>query len=118
MVFDCGGLEFTACPFNNWYMDTEIGPWDLCDPPRFNILEKYHLSNNLERRNAVFVAGKGSDYYGPPRRRRVFYDAYAKRAAPARWVSGRLGLDSFSHEWQLTACFPLGDALLQAQTII
>ncbi|KAK3576127.1 hypothetical protein CHS0354_043096 [Potamilus streckersoni] len=39
MLFDCGGLEFTACPFNGWYMGTEIGARDLCDPYRYNILE-------------------------------------------------------------------------------
>jgi len=23
MKFDCGGLEFTGCPFSGWYMNTE-----------------------------------------------------------------------------------------------
>ncbi|XP_011496043.1 PREDICTED: nitric oxide synthase, salivary gland [Ceratosolen solmsi marchali] len=39
MVFDCGGLEFTAAPFNGWYMSTEIGSRDLCDINRYNLLE-------------------------------------------------------------------------------
>lgn len=39
MVFDCGGLEFTAAPFNGWYMSTEIGARDLCDVQRYNLLE-------------------------------------------------------------------------------
>ncbi|KAL3867553.1 hypothetical protein ACJMK2_040440 [Sinanodonta woodiana] len=39
MMFDCGGLEFTAAPFNGWYMSTEVGARDLCDPNRYNILE-------------------------------------------------------------------------------
>ncbi|XP_015598208.1 nitric oxide synthase, salivary gland [Cephus cinctus] len=39
MVFDCGGLEFTAAPFNGWYMSTEIGARDLCDVNRYNLLE-------------------------------------------------------------------------------
>ncbi|NP_001161704.1 nitric oxide synthase [Nasonia vitripennis] len=39
MVFDCGGLEFTAAPFNGWYMSTEIGSRDLCDVTRYNLLE-------------------------------------------------------------------------------
>jgi nitric oxide synthase oxygenase domain/subunit len=39
MLFDCGGLEFTACPFNGWYMGTEIGARDLCDTNRYNVLE-------------------------------------------------------------------------------
>lgn len=39
MVFDCGGLEFTAAPFNGWYMSTEIGARDLCDIGRYNLTE-------------------------------------------------------------------------------
>jgi nitric-oxide synthase, brain len=39
MMFDCGGLEFTATPFNGWYMGTEIGCRDLCDTTRYNITE-------------------------------------------------------------------------------
>ena len=37
MMLDCGGLEFTASPFNGWYMGTEIGARDLCDTYRYNI---------------------------------------------------------------------------------
>ncbi|CAG2065713.1 unnamed protein product, partial [Timema podura] len=39
MLFDCGGLEFTAAPFNGWYMITEIGCRNLCDVQRLNMLE-------------------------------------------------------------------------------
>lgn len=39
MAFDCGGLQFTAIPFNGWYMSTEIGTRDLGDPHRYNQLE-------------------------------------------------------------------------------
>ncbi|KAH3891948.1 hypothetical protein DPMN_016058, partial [Dreissena polymorpha] len=39
MVFDCGGLLFTAAPFNGWYMGTEIGARNFCDPYRYNLLE-------------------------------------------------------------------------------
>ena len=38
MMLDCGGLEFTACPFNGWYMGTEIGARNFCDPNRYNIM--------------------------------------------------------------------------------
>ncbi|KPM03085.1 nitric oxide synthase-like protein 1, partial [Sarcoptes scabiei] len=38
MKFDVGGIEFTACPFSGWYMDTEIAARDLCDQHRYNIL--------------------------------------------------------------------------------
>ncbi|KAK3612609.1 hypothetical protein CHS0354_042118 [Potamilus streckersoni] len=51
MVFDCGGLEFTACPFNGWYMGTEIGARDLCDPHRYNILEIVANKMELNTRN-------------------------------------------------------------------
>lgn len=39
MLLEIGGLEFTACPFNGWYMGTEIGVRDFCDYQRYNILE-------------------------------------------------------------------------------
>ncbi len=39
MLMEIGGLEFTACPFNGWYMGTEIGVRDFCDSQRYNILE-------------------------------------------------------------------------------
>ncbi|KAI5719913.1 hypothetical protein M8J76_016573 [Diaphorina citri] len=40
MMFDCGGLQFTAAPFNGWYMSTEIGCRDLCDTKRYNIFSR------------------------------------------------------------------------------
>lgn len=39
MLLEVGGLEFTACPFNGWYMGTEIGVRDFCDTQRYNILK-------------------------------------------------------------------------------
>lgn len=39
MLLEVGGLEFPACPFNGWYMGTEIGVRDFCDAQRYNILE-------------------------------------------------------------------------------
>lgn len=39
MFLEAGGLEFTACPFNGWYMGTEIGVRDFCDVQRYNILQ-------------------------------------------------------------------------------
>nr|KAG5713275.1 hypothetical protein BaRGS_007802 [Batillaria attramentaria] len=52
MLFDCGGLEFTACPFNGWYMGTEIGARDLCENNRYNILEKVAVSMGLDTRKS------------------------------------------------------------------
>ncbi|KAI5626091.1 nitric oxide synthase 2a, inducible isoform X1, partial [Silurus asotus] len=40
MLLEIGGLEFPACPFNGWYMGTEIGVRDFCDSQRYNMLEK------------------------------------------------------------------------------
>ncbi|XP_013404057.1 nitric oxide synthase, salivary gland-like isoform X2 [Lingula anatina] len=40
LMFDCGGIEFTACPFNGWYMGTEIATRDLCDQSRYNIIKE------------------------------------------------------------------------------
>ncbi|GAB6030176.1 hypothetical protein CHUAL_005852 [Chamberlinius hualienensis] len=40
MLFDVGGIEFPAVPFNGWYMVTEIGCRDLCDVKRYNVLEQ------------------------------------------------------------------------------
>lgn len=39
MLLEAGGLEFPGCPFNGWYMGTEIGVRDFCDVQRYNILE-------------------------------------------------------------------------------
>ncbi|XP_023575735.1 nitric oxide synthase, inducible isoform X2 [Octodon degus] len=40
MLLEVGGLEFPGCPFNGWYMGTEIGVRDFCDAQRYNILEE------------------------------------------------------------------------------
>ncbi|XP_043272207.1 nitric oxide synthase, salivary gland [Venturia canescens] len=53
MVFDCGGLEFTAAPFNGWYMSTEIGSRDLCDVTRYNLLETIATSMGLDTRSPI-----------------------------------------------------------------
>lgn len=39
MLLEIGGLEFTACPFNGWYMSAEIGSRNLCDSYRYNMLK-------------------------------------------------------------------------------
>lgn len=51
MLFDCGGLEFTACPFNGWYMGTEIGCRDLGDINRYNMLEEVATRMGLDTKN-------------------------------------------------------------------
>ncbi|XP_040856557.1 nitric oxide synthase, inducible isoform X3 [Ochotona curzoniae] len=48
MLLEAGGLEFPACPFNGWYMGTEIGARDFCDAQRYNILEEVGRRMGLE----------------------------------------------------------------------
>lgn len=52
MMLDCGGIEFTASPFNGWYMGTEIGARDLCDTGRYNVLESVAINMGLEIRKS------------------------------------------------------------------
>ncbi|KAJ7990649.1 hypothetical protein DPEC_G00302580 [Dallia pectoralis] len=48
MLMEIGGLEFPACPFNGWYMGTEIGVRDFCDYQRYNVLEEVGCRMGLE----------------------------------------------------------------------
>lgn len=50
MLLEIGGLEFPAAPFSGWYMSTEIGTRNLCDPHRYNILE---VRTNREGRGGL-----------------------------------------------------------------
>ncbi|XP_037910457.1 nitric oxide synthase isoform X2 [Hermetia illucens] len=50
MLFDCGGIQFTATSFSGWYMSTEIGCRNLCDTNRRNILEAVALKMDLDTR--------------------------------------------------------------------
>ncbi|XP_071093891.1 nitric oxide synthase-like isoform X1 [Haliotis cracherodii] len=52
ILFDCGGLEFTAAPFNGWYMGTEIGARDFCDVSRYNITEQVAVKMGLDVRKS------------------------------------------------------------------
>ena len=38
VLFDVGGVKYTAAPFNGWYMATEIGGRNFSDPQRYNLL--------------------------------------------------------------------------------
>ncbi|MGH0118444.1 UNVERIFIED_CONTAM: hypothetical protein FKN15_054296 [Acipenser sinensis] len=40
MMLEIGGLEFTAAPFNGWYLGSEVGVRNFCDNHRYNILEE------------------------------------------------------------------------------
>nr|DBA34249.1 TPA: hypothetical protein GDO54_001828 [Pyxicephalus adspersus] len=48
MLLEVGGIEFPACPFNGWYMGTEIGVRDFCDVQRYNVLEDVGRRMGLE----------------------------------------------------------------------
>ncbi|XP_060115369.1 nitric oxide synthase, inducible [Heteronotia binoei] len=48
MLLEVGGLEFAACPFNGWYLGTEIGVRDYCDAQRYNILQEVGLRMGLD----------------------------------------------------------------------
>ncbi|XP_053697417.1 nitric oxide synthase [Sabethes cyaneus] len=51
MLFDCGGIQFTATAFSGWYMSTEIGCRNLCDVNRRNLLEPIAVKMGLDTRN-------------------------------------------------------------------
>ena len=38
MILEIGGIQYTAAPFNGWYMGTEIGSRNLGDQHRYNLL--------------------------------------------------------------------------------
>lgn len=40
MKLEIGGIEYTAAPFNGWYMETEIGARNLADTNRYNMLPR------------------------------------------------------------------------------
>lgn len=39
MMLDVGGVQYTAAPFNGWYMSSEVASRDLCDVQRYNLLQ-------------------------------------------------------------------------------
>lgn len=51
MKLEIGGIEYTAAPFNGWYMETEIGARNLADSFRYNLLPKIASIMNLDTRS-------------------------------------------------------------------
>jgi len=53
MAFDIGGIQYTAAPFNGFYMETEVGARDFCDKDRYDLLpligERLGLDQTSER---------------------------------------------------------------------
>ena len=55
MMFEVGGLQFTAAPFTGWYQTTEIANRDLLDEQRYNLLEPIGRAMKLDMSsNATF----------------------------------------------------------------
>ncbi|MYL31705.1 nitric oxide synthase [Halobacillus halophilus] len=53
MRLEIGGLNYTAAPFNGWYMETEIGARNLADEFRYDLLPAVAEAMGLNtRRNA------------------------------------------------------------------
>lgn len=48
MKLEIGGLNYTAAPFNGWYMGTEIGARNFADTTRYNVLPKVASLLNLD----------------------------------------------------------------------
>lgn len=53
MRLEIGGIEYTAAPFNGWYMETEIGARNLADSFRYNLLPKVASIMNLDTKSHV-----------------------------------------------------------------
>jgi nitric-oxide synthase len=56
MKLEIGGIEYTAAPFNGWYMGTEIGARNLADTNRYNVLPKVAsiLGLSIERDSSLW----------------------------------------------------------------
>ncbi|MCP3029289.1 nitric oxide synthase oxygenase [Halobacillus sp. A5] len=54
MRLEIGGIDYTAAPFNGWYMETEIGARNLADSFRYNMLPAVAEGMGLNtRRNTI-----------------------------------------------------------------
>lgn len=51
MVFDVGGIQYTAAPFNGFYMGAEIGARNFGDSDRYNMLPIIADRLGLDRRH-------------------------------------------------------------------
>lgn len=49
MLFDAGGLEYTAAPFSGWYMNTEIASRNFADTHRYDLLPTIAERLGLDR---------------------------------------------------------------------
>jgi nitric oxide synthase oxygenase domain/subunit len=52
MLFDCGGLQFPAAPFNGWFTAPEIASRDLGDVNKYNYLKVFVFLSKVRYKNA------------------------------------------------------------------
>ncbi|CAH1773785.1 unnamed protein product [Owenia fusiformis] len=52
MMFDIGGLQYGAAPFNGWYMSAEVGR-DLVDAARYNMSESVAVKMGLDTKSVT-----------------------------------------------------------------
>ncbi|XP_054847151.1 nitric oxide synthase, endothelial isoform X2 [Eublepharis macularius] len=53
LLLEIGGLDFPAAPFSGWYMSSEIGMRNFCDPHRYNILQEVAQRMGLDTRTTL-----------------------------------------------------------------
>jgi nitric-oxide synthase len=53
MVFKMGGIQYSAAPFNGWFMETEIGSRNFGDKNRYNLLPVIAKYMNLDTRSKI-----------------------------------------------------------------
>ncbi len=55
MMLEIGGIQYTAAPFNGWYMGTEVGSRNLGDTNRYNLLPLVAEKMGLDRENPAIL---------------------------------------------------------------
>ena len=50
-ALEVGGVNYTAAPFNGWYMGTEIGARNFGDASRYNLLPVLAKKMGLDTRS-------------------------------------------------------------------
>jgi nitric-oxide synthase len=55
MMLEIGGIQYTAAPFNGWYMGTEVGSRNLGDTNRYDLLPLVAEKMGLDRENPAIL---------------------------------------------------------------
>merc|ERR1719481_826755 len=48
MMYEAGGIQYTAAPFTGWYLSTEVAIRDLLDVQRYNLIEPLGQALDLD----------------------------------------------------------------------